>query len=112
MLLAAETAADAAEAFRRAGDQRAATAASHRSTALAALCEGATTPGLIHTDAVVPLSAREREIAVLATEGLSSKDIAERLYLSVRTVNNHLQSAYSKLGVSGRAELTRSLRKS
>jgi DNA-binding CsgD family transcriptional regulator len=110
MLLAAEAAADTAEAFRRAGDQRAATAASHRSKALAAFCEGADTPGLIQTDTVVPLTAREREIAVLAADGLSSKDIAERLYLSVRTVNNHLQNAYSKLGVNSRAEMGRLLK--
>jgi DNA-binding CsgD family transcriptional regulator len=110
MLLAAEAAADAAEAFRRAGDQRAATAASHRSKALAAFCEGADTPGLIRANTVIPLTAREREIAVLAAEGLSSKDIADRLYLSVRTVNNHLQNAYSKLGVNSRAEMARLLR--
>jgi DNA-binding NarL/FixJ family response regulator len=109
MLLAAEAAADAAEAFRRAGDQRAAKAVSHRSKALAAFCEGADTPGLIQADTVVPLTAREREIAVLAADGLSSKDIAERLYLSVRTVNNHLQKAYSKLGVNSRAEMARLL---
>jgi DNA-binding CsgD family transcriptional regulator len=110
MLLAAEAAADAAESYRRAGDQRAATAASRRSSALAASCEGAATPGLVRVDSVIPLSGREREVAVLAAEGLSSKDIADRLYLSVRTVNNHLQSAYSKLGVSSRAELAQSLR--
>ena len=39
-------------------------------------------------------------MATLAAQGESSKDIAERLYLSVRTVDNHLQNVYSKLGVS------------
>jgi DNA-binding CsgD family transcriptional regulator len=110
MLLAAETAAEASESFRRAGDQRAATAASHRSRTLAAFCEGADTPGLVRPDAVVPLSPREREIAMLAAEGLSSKDVADRLFLSVRTVNNHLQRVYSKLGVSSRTEMARLLR--
>jgi DNA-binding NarL/FixJ family response regulator len=37
---------------------------------------------------------------MLAATGMSSKDIADRLYLSVRTVNNHLQHADTKLGVS------------
>jgi DNA-binding CsgD family transcriptional regulator len=109
MLLAAEAAAEAARAFRRAGDQRAATAASRRSSSLAALCEGAATPGLVQADSVVPLSRREREIALLAAEGLTSKDIADRLYLSARTVNNHLQSIYSKLGVSSRGDLASAL---
>jgi len=110
MLLAAEASAGAAEAFRRAGDQRAATAASRRSSSLAAGCEGAATPGLVQTEAVVPLSKREREIALLAAEFMSSKDIADRLYLSVRTVNNHLQSVYTKLGVTSRADLAQALR--
>jgi DNA-binding CsgD family transcriptional regulator len=114
MLLAAEAAAGTAEAFNRAGDRRAATAALRRSIELAAACEGAVTPGLfrtamIHAAAAVPLSTREREIAMLAAAGITSKDIAERLYLSVRTVNNHLQHAYTKLGVSGRADLAQAL---
>ena len=110
MLLAAEAASAAAEAFSRAGDRRAATAALRRASALAAACEGAATPGLIHaTTAAVPLTGREREIAMLAAEGMTSKDIAERLYLSVRTVDNHLQHVYAKLGVSSRTGLARAL---
>ena len=109
MLLAAEAASSAAEAFTRDGDRRAATVALRRSTELAASCEGAMTPGLFHAAAAVPLSGREREIAMLAAAGLASKDIAERLYLSVRTVNNHLQHAYTKLGVSSRSGLAQAL---
>ena len=52
--------------------------------------------------ATADLTPREREIALLAAQGLSSRGIADRLVLSVRTVDNHLQSAYRKLGVSGR----------
>jgi DNA-binding CsgD family transcriptional regulator len=109
MLLAAEAASGAAGAFSRAGDRRAATAALRRSSTLAATCEGAATPGLLRATPVVPLSGREREIVMLAAKGMSSKDIADRLFLSVRTVNNHLQHAYTKLGVSSRAGLAEAL---
>jgi len=57
----------------------------------------------------VPLTARERDVAMLAAQGESSKSIAERLYLSVRTVDNHLQNVYGKLGVTGRRELAKAL---
>jgi len=114
MLLAAEAAGGAAAASSRAGDQRAAAASLRRSSALAAACEGAATPGLFHLATVnaspaAPLSGREREIVLLAATGMASKDIAERLYLSVRTVNNHLQHAYAKLGVTSRAGLAQAL---
>lgn len=50
-------------------------------------------------------SRREREIALLAGAGGSSREIADRLVLSVRTVDNHLQNAYRKLGVTRRQDL-------
>lgn len=53
--------------------------------------------------AVADLSAREREILELAATGLSNADIAARTFVSVRTVERHLQNAYTKLGVSGKA---------
>lgn len=104
-LLAAEAAVQLSAAWRRAGDQRGATQAATRAAERAARCEGAATPLLVLVDAVVPLSPREREVAQLAAIGLSNQEIADRLFVSVRTVGNHLQNTYTKLGVAGRAEL-------
>lgn len=105
ILVAAEAAAEAARAHRRAGDPRAAARAAHRLSALAAACEGARTPALVLTDAVEPLTSRELEIALLVAEGLTSREVAERLVVSPRTVDNHLQRIFAKLGISRRAEL-------
>jgi DNA-binding CsgD family transcriptional regulator len=52
-----------------------------------------------------PLTPQEREIADLAASGLSNKQIAERLFLSHRTVGAHLYRIYPKLGISSRAAL-------
>ncbi|NUP50924.1 MAG: helix-turn-helix transcriptional regulator [Catenulispora sp.] len=53
------------------------------------------------------LSDREREIAALAAAGLRSREIAQRLFLSPRTVEAHLGRVYRRLGVSSRSELPR-----
>lgn len=55
------------------------------------------------------LSAQERRVTTLATEGLSNREIAEALFLTRRTVEMHLTGAYRKLGVSGRGELPAAL---
>ena len=55
------------------------------------------------------LSSERGKLRLLAAEGLSSPEIAGRLFLSNRTVSNHLQNIYGKLGVRGRSELTRAL---
>ena len=73
-----------------------------------ALCSGARTPLLTWTmqrSSRAGLTARELEISDLAAQGLGNADIAHRLFLSRRTVENHLASVYRKLGTSSRAEL-------
>jgi pimeloyl-ACP methyl ester carboxylesterase/DNA-binding CsgD family transcriptional regulator len=53
------------------------------------------------------LSRREREVALLASRGQTAPEIAERLFLSKRTVESHLAAAYLKLGVESKVELIR-----
>jgi DNA-binding NarL/FixJ family response regulator len=51
------------------------------------------------------LSSRERELVVLVAEGYRNREIAEKLFISERTVKNHLRNIFDKLGVSDRLEL-------
>jgi DNA-binding CsgD family transcriptional regulator len=60
------------------------------------------------TDAPIePLTAREREVLELVSEGLPNKAIASRLGVSDHTVKFHLSSIFGKLGVSTRTEAVR-----
>ena len=56
-------------------------------------------------DARDQLTAHELHIAQLAAEGLTNREIGQRLYLSHRTVSTHLHRIFPKLGVSARSEL-------
>jgi DNA-binding CsgD family transcriptional regulator len=67
--------------------------------------EGARTPALTLGEDTVVLSRREREVATLASTGLSNKEISEALFVSPRTVENDLQRVYEKLGIRRRDDL-------
>ncbi|RBY82468.1 hypothetical protein DQ238_04020 [Geodermatophilus sp. TF02-6] len=104
-VLAADAAAQAAEAHTHAGHRRRAAASAARAGALARSAGGVHTAALARVGAR-PLTSREREVAALAAEGLSNLGIAQKLQLSVRTVETHLAHAYTKLGIGTRAALT------
>jgi DNA-binding NarL/FixJ family response regulator len=53
------------------------------------------------------LTAREREVLCCVAEGLSNKEIAERLFISVRTVENHRYSIGLKMGFKSTLDLIR-----
>jgi DNA-binding CsgD family transcriptional regulator len=108
-LLAAEAAADAAVLLRRQGDARRTAGCQLRAATLARRCDGAITPALRAIETRAVLSAREIEVAALAAAGLANKEIAGRLSVSVRTVENQLQRVYTKLGLARRAELAEAL---
>lgn len=57
------------------------------------------------SDALSTLSPQQQEIVRLAADGLTNREIGERLYLSPRTVGSHLYRSFPKLGVSSRSKL-------
>jgi len=92
-LLAAEAYLAAAAAYRPGGLARPASVMTKRAGELAARCGDAGTPGLSFGANEERLTRREREVAGLAAAGRSSREIAAKLVLSVRTVDKHLQNA-------------------
>ena len=84
-------------------------AVEQKAARLLARCEGAATPPVQTITARVRLTPAELDIAQQAAAGRSNQQIADDMHLSVRTVGNHLQRAYEKLGVSGRQELAGAL---
>ncbi|MFE1441927.1 LuxR C-terminal-related transcriptional regulator [Streptomyces sp. NPDC058739] len=111
--LAAEAAAQAARAFKTAGQRRKGREATAACTELlrapSAVLPPWLTPESPRQQDLAPLTPREREVAALAATGLSNRDIAGRLVVSVRTVENHLHRIYHKLGITARSHLLRGL---
>jgi DNA-binding CsgD family transcriptional regulator len=104
---AAEAAVLAAESYARGGSRASAGRALAASAQFQDRCEEIWSPVLARAEPATPsqLTQRERDIVRLAAAGVSNAEIAERLALSVRTVESHLYRAMNKLGVTSRREL-------
>lgn len=105
LLSAADAAAQAVPLHDQAGERRCSAESAARALRLAELCGGAITPAIRSASRPLPLSAREREIAAMVAEGLSNREIAAGLHVSVRTVEGHIYRACIKLDVSDRDDL-------
>lgn len=103
---AADAAAHAALAHQRHHRRGAAMTAAGRASRIIAEC-CARTPATQAAAMPLPLSRREREIALLVSTGLSNKEIADSLTVSIRTVEGHVYQACRKLGLIDRTGLAR-----
>ena len=104
LVAAVDAAAQAALAYRRHDKRGSGMGCSTRADALAAR-SGAMTPALRQATEALPLTDRETEIVMLIGEGLSNRAIAERLTLSVRTVESYVYRAMLKTDTTSRDEL-------
>lgn len=106
LALAADAAAQAALAHARSGNRGRELESSTRAHWLASQGE-IRTPAVNAAAQPLPVTDREREIAMLAATGLSNRQIADRLSVSVRTVDGHLYRIFAKLGIDRRDQLVR-----
>src|SRR5271156_3334443 len=102
--LAADAASQAARVHARTGHRGKEVESSTRAYALASQCE-LRTPAVEAAARPLPISGREREIAMLVAAGLSNREVADRLFVSVRTVEGHLYRIFAKLGIDDRDQL-------
>ncbi|MFF3767053.1 LuxR C-terminal-related transcriptional regulator [Streptomyces sp. NPDC001922] len=108
--LAAETAAQSARAHQAVGNHRRSRVARAVSREHVAAFGGTLPPwvkgeDIRSPDAFGSLTVREREVSALVAAGLTNQEVADRLSVSVRTVENHLHRTYGKLGITARSEL-------
>ena len=106
---AADATAQAAVAFSAAGQSKRSMYAAAVAQEIAEDCGGLCTPAL-RNPAGQPLTRRQREIAELVGAGLSNKQIADRLVVSVRSVEGHLYRACQRVGANSREELAAIIR--
>ena len=66
-------------------------------------------PRRLVVSGVDALTPSERRVAAMAAEGLSNRDIAQALFITLRTVEMHLSNAFRKLGISTRTQLPAAL---
>jgi DNA-binding NarL/FixJ family response regulator len=104
-LAAADAAAQAVTVYQKAGLRGAAMSASAIAQRLATECQGAQTPASRAATTSQPFTDRQREIISLAAQGLSNKEIADRLIMSVRSVEGHLFRASQRVGANNRDQL-------
>jgi DNA-binding CsgD family transcriptional regulator len=107
---AADAAAQAAVAFTGAQSRNRGLFAASVAAQLAQECGALCTPATRSPASPTPLTGRQREVAELVAVGLSNKEIADRLYMSVRTVEGHLYRACQRVGATSRADLARIMR--
>jgi DNA-binding CsgD family transcriptional regulator len=104
LVAALDAAAHAAVAYRNVGRRGSAYGCTARAETLAQR-SGASTPALVEAAEELPLTSREREIVKLIGAGFSSRVVAQRLGLSVRTIEGHIYRAMGKTGTTTRDEL-------
>ncbi|CAN5764872.1 LuxR C-terminal-related transcriptional regulator [soil metagenome] len=105
MFAAADASAHGAIAYRREGLRGAALTAAGRAQRIAHECGGAVSPALREAAQPLPLTPREKEIISLVAQGLSNRQIADAMCVSVRTVEGHLYRASLRSGTANRTEL-------
>jgi DNA-binding CsgD family transcriptional regulator len=109
MALAADAAAQAAREHARAGERAKGLESSARVHWLSGKF-GLHSPAIDAATQPLPITNREREIAAMVSAGLCNREIADRLSVSVRTVDGHLYRIFAKLGIQSRDQLARLLR--
>ena len=109
MALAADAAAQAAREHARTGHRSKEIRSTIRAHSLATQ-GGIRTPAVHSAAQPLPITSREHEIANLVAAGLSNRQIAERLSVSVRTVEGHIYRIFAKLGIDDRDQLAHFVR--